>query len=306
VLGRLRLRRSSHAREEVVVYFTRLGEVPVHILVRELDQAGLRLGAELIAELMQEVFKGEILRDLGALVFFDASADRRALMEKARMWLPEEARRALREALRSMSPWCWGYGQYGEDRVAVVAAHPHVLFNAWLETSAHELIHHALRHPSPAENLRLLAEALIEARPSLRAHLGSPEELAQLNWEAARFLNEYAAEYIAHNYFTLARREPKPIWDIAHRLERALPFRPPEAYSAVRELLERREDEPLRRAAHELFLQWIQRFPADVYAMKLERLAEEAASRLRRLAEEPKPDALFEWARRLKPSFFGW
>lgn len=285
----------------------------MHILVREPDQADLSFGAGLIAELMQEVFKGEVLRDLEALVFFDASADERALLEAAREWCEWSAYSALRSALSLLrklrerykpSPadplvcGCYSGGSKGPG-AAAVGAHPRAGFGGWLEACAHELIHHAMRHPSLPENARLLAEALLESVPSLGGRYGAGE----LAWKCEDFLEECAAEYIALNYFALASREPRPLAAITHllkHLEEHGLHCSVEGWSAVREALESGGDEPLRRAAHALFLQWIQRFPADAYAERLERLAEEAVRRLRRLAERgPQPDALFEWAHAL-------
>jgi hypothetical protein len=155
-----------------------------------------------------------------------------------------------------------------------------------------------MRHPSLPENMQLLAGALLESVPSLRGRYSAGE----LAWMCRSFLGEYAAEYIALNYFVLANREP-----LLTASSASLPKRLEEFglrgltrdWSAVREALERGGDEPLRRAAHALFLRWIRRFPADAYAERLERLAEEAVRRLRRLAEKPEPDALFEWAHAL-------
>jgi hypothetical protein len=306
VLGRLRLRR---AREEVGVYFARLGGAPVYIFVREPDQAGLSFGARLVAELMQEVFRGEALRDLEALVIFDASANGRALLEAAREWCEWRAYSALRSALSllrelreryKLSPadplLCGRYSGGGRGPgAAAVGAHPRAGFGEWLEACAHELIHHAMRHPSFPENARLLAEALLESVPSLRGRYSAGE----LAWKCGSFFDEYAAEYIALNYFALANREPRPLVHLPKHLEELGLHCSVEGWSAVREALKGGGDEPLRRAAHALFLQWIQRFPADAYADRLERLAEEAVRRLRRLAEKPEPDALFEWAHAL-------
>lgn len=124
------------------MYFARLGGAPVYIFVREPDQAGLSFGARLVAELMQEVFREEVLRDLESLVFFDASADGRALMEAAREWCTREACDALQAArlllwergrgrrLSSADPVVCGYysGSSKSPGAAAVGVHPRASF----------------------------------------------------------------------------------------------------------------------------------------------------------------------------------
>jgi hypothetical protein len=233
----------------------------------------------------------------------------------------ELAERAFREGLEAWRPFkpreLPYFGVYDDgEGVAVVGVHPGVSFSGWVYAVSHELLHHAFRRcPGRGENLKPLAEALLEMCPSLRERF-SAEELAG-DEVAAHFLEEEAVDLIARQYFERGAREPGPaerrLWlaELCFRLrvgERAF-------LKALKRgrlpQLEPLPDEPLRRAAHGLLLRWIQRFPADVYAEKLAELADAYAARLRELAEEvpqrlrwlaekPEPDALFEGLRKLE------
>lgn len=302
-----------------------LAGAPVYILAREPE---LRLGVELAVEVMRRTFKREALEGLKALIVFDTRSADWAFREARERCAPEATRavelaharyqaqlkfaRKLRRA-RELSE----FGTYIEG-VAVAGVHPSAGFSGWVYLLAHELLHHAFRYcPGRGENLKPLAEALLEACPSLKERFGSAEELAG-DGEAAHFLEEETVDFIARRYFEKAAREPGPAspqyW-LAGACFR-LRFGEEAFWRRFHKLLERGEvepvsDGPLRRAAHGLLLRWIQRFPADVYAerlaeladayaARLRELAEEVPQRLRRLAEKPEPDALFEGLRKLE------
>jgi hypothetical protein len=304
-----------------------LAGAPVYILARNPE---LKLGAKLVLEIMRETFKREALSGLKALVLFDTRGVKQALREArercnaAAIHAMERAREDYREQLK-WAKKLWRtrelshFGVYdSESAVAVVGMHPLAGFGEWIHTPSHELLHHAFRHcPSRGENLKPLAEALLEICPSLKERFGSTEELAG-NEVAASFLEEEALGFIAHRYFKEAAKEPGPaerrytLAELCFRLrvgERS--FR--KLYPKV---LKRRElepvcDGPLRRAAHELLPRWLARLPADVYAEKLRGLADAYAGRLRELAEEasqqlrwlaeskPEPDPIFKLTQRL-------
>jgi len=304
-----------------------LAGAPVHVLARDPE---LVLGAELAVGILRETFRREALAGLGALVLFDTRSINWALRE-ARGRCEETVVRAMeraREAYREQLKWArklWRtrelsyFGVYDEETaVAVAGVHPRAGFGDWVYAASHELLHHAFRRcPGRGENLKPLAEALLEACPSLKERFGSAEELAG-DAVAAHFLEEEALGFIAHRYFKEGAREPGPaerrlsLAELCFRLrvgERAY-------WKLLPKILELRalepvSDEPLRRAAHALFLRWIQRFPADVYAGKLRELADAYAARLRGLAEEtsqrlrwlaehkPEPDLVFSAARKL-------
>jgi hypothetical protein len=285
------------------------------------------LSAELAVEVMQRAFKREALEGLRALVIVDASRVEWAAREARRRGAllaraAELAERAFREGLEAWRPFkpreLPYFGVYDDgEGVAVVGVHPGVSFSGWVYAVSHELLHHAFRRcPGRGENLKPLAEALLEMCPSLRERF-SAEELAG-DEVAAHFLEEEAVDLIARQYFERGAREPGPaerrLWlaELCFRLrvgERAF-------LKALKRgrlpQLEPLPDEPLRRAAHALLLRWIQRFPADVYAEKLAELADAYAARLRELAEEatqrlrwlaeskPEPDLVFSVARKLE------
>ncbi|MCC6049309.1 MAG: hypothetical protein LM580_01295 [Thermofilum sp.] len=303
-----------------------LAGAPVHVLARDPE---LVLGAELAVGILRETFRREALAGLRALVLFDSRSIDRALRE-ARERCDATVTRAMeraREDYREQLKWArrlWGgrelsyFGVYdSENAVAIAGVHPRAGFGNWIYTVSHELLHHAFRRcPGRGENLKPLAEALLETCPSLRERF-SAEELAG-DEVAAHFLEEEALGFIAHRYFKEGAREPGPaerrlsLAELCFRLrvgERAY-------WKLLPKILERRalepvSDGPLRRAAHALFLQWIQRFPADVYAERLAELAdayakvlrdlaEEATQRLRWLAEhKPEPDLVFSAERKL-------
>ena len=292
-----------------------LAGAPVHVLARDPE---LVLGAELAVGILRETFRREALAGLRALVLFDSRSIDRALRE-ARERCDATVTRAMeraREDYREQLKWArrlWGgrelsyFGVYdSENAVAIAGVHPRAGFGNWIYTVSHELLHHAFRRcPGRGENLKPLAEALLETCPSLRERF-SAEELAG-DEVAAHFLEEEALGFIAHRYFKEGAREPGPaerrLWlaELCFRLrvgERAF-------LKALKRgrlpQLEPLPDEPLRRAAHALLLRWIQRFPADAYAARLRELAEEATQRLRWLAEsKPEPDLVFSVARKLE------
>jgi hypothetical protein len=304
-----------------------LAGAPVYILARNPE---LKLGAGLAVEVARSTFRREAMEGLKALLLFDARHIDWALREArercnaAVVSAMERAREDYREQLKWARKLGGGrelshFGVYdSEGAVAVVGMHPLAGFGEWIHTLAHELLHHAFRHcPSRGENLKPLAEALLEICPSLKERFGSAEELAG-DEAAALLLEEEALGFIAHRYFKEAAKEPGPaerryglaVWCFRLRVgERS--FR--KLYPKV---LKRRElepvcDGPLRRAAHELLPRWLARLPADIYAEKLKgladayagrlrELAEEASQQLRWLAERPKPDTLFEGLRRLE------
>jgi len=301
-----------------------LAGAPVHVLARG---PLMGLSAELAVEVMQRAFKREALEGLRALVIVDASRVEWAAREARRRGAllaraAELAERAFREGLEAWRPFkpreLPYFGVYDDgEGVAVVGVHPGVSFSGWVYAVSHELLHHAFRRcPGRGENLKPLAEALLEMCPSLRERF-SAEELAG-DEVAAHFLEEEAVDLIARQYFERGAREPGPaerrLWlaELCFRLrvgERAF-------LKALKRgrlpQLEPLPDEPLRRAAHALLLRWIQRFPADVYAEKLAELADAYAARLRELAEEatqrlrwlaehkPEPDLVFSVARKLE------
>jgi hypothetical protein len=300
-----------------------LAGAPVYILAREPE---LRLGAELAVEVMRRTFKREALEGLRALIVFDVRSADWAFREARERCAPEAARAVelaharyqaqLKFARKLRARELSEFGTYIEG-VAVAGVHPSVSFSGWVYLLAHELLHHAFRRcPGRGENLKPLAEALLETCPSLRERFNA-EELAE-DEEAAHFLEEETVDFIAHRYFEKAAREPGPAspqyW-LAGACFR-LRFGEEAFWKRFHKLLERGEvepvsDGPLRRAAHALLLRWIQRFPADVYAEKLAELADAYAARLRELAEEvpqrlrwlaekPEPDALFEGLRKLE------
>ena len=279
-----------------------LAGTPVHVLARDPE---LVLGAELAVEILRETFRREALEGLRALVLFDSRSIDWALRE-ARERCDAAAIRALeraREDYRRQLKWArklWRtrelsyFGVYiEEEAVAVAGMHPRAGFGDWIYTVSHELLHHAFRHcPSRGENLKPLAEALLEICPSLKERFGSAEELAG-DEAAALLLEEEALGFIAHRYFKEGAREPGPAERRLSLAEMCFRLRVGErAYwkllPKVLELraLEPLPDEPLRRAAHKLLPRWLARLPADVYAEKLRGLADAYAARLRRLAEE--------------------
>jgi hypothetical protein len=304
-----------------------LAGAPVYILAWD---EGLVLGAALALEVARSTFRWEALRGLGGLVLFNARSVDWALREARRRCPPEvlraveRARRDYREQLRRL----WRplrarelahFGIYDDEgAVAVVGMHPAAGFGNWVRALAHELLHHAFRHcPGRGENLRPLAEALLEACPSLGERFGSAEELAG-DEVAALSLEEEALGFIAHHYFKEGAREPGPA-EQSHTLA-VLCFRLCAGERAFLKALRRHRplelepvsDGPLRRAAHELLPRWLTRLPADVYAERLgwlasayeeelRRLAEEAPRQLRQLADtRPGPDLVFEGLRRLE------
>jgi hypothetical protein len=279
-----------------------LAGAQVHVLARDPE---LVLGTELAAGILGETFRREALAGLRALILFDSRSIDWALRE-ARERCDAAVIRALeraREDYRRQLKWArklWGgrelshFGVYiEEEAVAVAGLHPLEGFGDWIYTVSHELLHHAFRHcPGRGENLKPLAEALLEICPSLKERFGSAEELAG-DEAAALLLEEEALGFIAHRYFKEGAREPGPaerrlsIAEMCFRLrvgERAY-------WKLLPKILELRALEPvsngpLRRAAHELIPRWLARLPADVYAEKLAELADAYAARLRRLAEE--------------------
>jgi hypothetical protein len=267
---------------------------------------------------------------LKALVLFDTRSVKQALREArercnaAAIHAMERAREDYREQLK-WAKKLWRtrelshFGVYdSESAVAVVGMHPLASFGDWVYTLAHELLHHAFRHcPSRGENLKPLAEALLEICPSLKERFGSTEELAG-NEVAATFLEEEALGFIAHRYFKEAAKEPGPAERRYTLAELCFRLRVGEEIfrKLLPQVLERRElepvcDGPLRRAAHELLPRWLARLPADIYAEKLRGLADAYAGRLRELAEEasqqlrwlaeskPEPDPIFKLTQRL-------
>lgn len=303
-----------------------LAGAPVYILARDPE---LRLGAELAAGILRETFRREALAGLGALVLFDARSIDRALREARKRCnaVAIRAMRRAREAYREQLKWArrlWGgrelsyFGVYdSENAVAIAGVHPRAGFGDWIYTISHELLHHAFRRcPGRGENLKPLAEALLEMCPSLKERFNA-EELAG-DWVAAHFLEEEALGFIAHRYFKEGAREPGPAEPRLSLAELCFRLRVGERayWKLLPKILERRalepvSDGPLRLAAHALLLRWIQRFPADVYAEKLAELAdayakvlrdlaEEASQRLRWLAEhKPEPDLVFSAERKL-------
>jgi hypothetical protein len=304
-----------------------LAGAPVYILARNPE---LKLGAKLALEILRETFKREALSSLKALVLFDTRSVKQALREArercnaAAIHAMERAREDYREQLK-WAKKLWRtrelshFGVYdSESAVAVVGMHPLASFGDWVYTLAHELLHHAFRHcPSRGENLKPLAEALLEICPSLKERFGSVEELAG-DEAAALLLEEEALGFIAHRYFKEAAREPGPAERLLSIAEMCFRLRVGERayWKLLPKVLERRElepvcDGPLRRAAHELLPRWLARLPADIYAEKLRGLADAYAGRLRELAEEasqqlrwlaeskPEPDPIFKLTQRL-------
>jgi hypothetical protein len=303
-----------------------LAGAPVYILARDPE---LRLGVEHAVEVMRRTFKREALGGLEALIIFDIRFADWAFREARERCAPEAARAVelaharyqakLKFARKLRARELSEFGVYiEEEAIPVAGVHPSVGFSGWVYLLAHELLHHAFhRCPGRGENLKPLAEALLEACPGLKERFESAEELTG-DGGAAHFLEEETVNFIAHRYFEKAAREPGPAspqyW-LAGACFR-LRFGEEAFWKRFHKLLERGEvepvsDGPLRRAAHGLLLQWIQRFPADVYAEKLAELADAYAARLRGLAEEvpqrlrwlaekPEPDAVFEGLRRLE------
>lgn len=170
---------------------------------------------------MRRTFKREALEGLKALIIFDIRFADWAFREARERCAPEEARAVelaharyqakLKFARKLRARELSEFGVYVEEEaVAVVGVHPSASFSSWVYLLAHELLHHAFRRcPGRGENLKPLAEALLEMCPSLKERFGSAEELAG-DGETARFLEEETVNFIAHRYFEKAAREPGP------------------------------------------------------------------------------------------------